>query len=68
VLTQAASAPAERRWDPAAAHSETPDTTLVPALEEALGRARELAGPGTVVVAGSCHTVAEALEVLDAGD
>ncbi len=68
VLTQAGSAPAERRWDPAAAHGEMPGTTLVPELEEALGRARELAGPGTVVVAGSCHTVAEALDALDAGD
>lgn len=68
VLTRAASAPAERRWDPAEAARELPGSTLEPDLGEALRRARELAGPGTVVVAGSCHTVAEALELLDTGD
>lgn len=66
VLTQADSAPAERRWDPAAVHGAAPWTVLVESFREALGRARELAGPGTVVVTGSCHTVAEALEALDA--
>jgi dihydrofolate synthase/folylpolyglutamate synthase len=68
VLTQAASAPPERRWEPSAAAAELPDAVLEPDLGAALERARELAGPGTVLVAGSCHTVAEALEALEAGD
>ena len=36
-------------------------------FDEALDRARELAGSGTVVVAGSIHTVGDALGALGVG-
>ncbi len=67
VLTQPPSAPPERRWDPAVAAAAVP--ALCPLyLEEdfvrALGTAREVAGSGTVVVTGSCHTVGSALTAL----
>jgi dihydrofolate synthase/folylpolyglutamate synthase len=69
VLTQAPSAPPERRWDPARAHVETgPEVVFSPLFREAMERARELAGHGTVVVAGSSHTVADAARALDAAD
>jgi len=69
VLTSAPSAPAERRWDPARAHAAEPEeTTLEPDWPSALRTVRELAGDGTVLVAGSCSTVADALRALDATD
>lgn len=69
VLTSAPSAPEERRWDPAAAHARSPEGTILePGFAAALERARELAGRGTVLVAGSCSTAADALRALDATD
>lgn len=69
VLTSAPSAPAERRWDPARAHAAEPDgTTLEPDWPAALRTVRELAKGGTVLVAGSCSTAADALRALDATD
>lgn len=69
VLTVAPSAPAERRWDPGAAARATsgPRVEVVEDFDGALARARELAGAGTVVVTGSCHTVGDALRRLGAG-
>ncbi len=71
VLTTPASAPPERRWRPhaAAARVGTGAGGAVPvdAVREvgpAVGRAAALAGNGTVVVTGSCHTVGDALRVL----
>lgn len=67
VLTQPPSAPPERRWDVASA-AEAVGTVCPLHVEEdfiaALRRAREIAGQGTVVVTGSCHTVGSALSVL----
>lgn len=69
LLTTAPSAPPERRWDPALVHASAPEETLLEASwPDALRRARELAGGGTVVVAGSCYTAADALRSLDATD
>lgn len=69
VLTVAPSAPEDRRWDPREAARSTPGegVEVVGDFGAALGRARELAGEGTVVVTGSCHTVGDALRRLDAG-
>jgi dihydrofolate synthase/folylpolyglutamate synthase len=72
VLTQPPSAPEGRRWDPAEAVAAVealpggPPCPLerIPAFAEALIRARDAAGSGTVVVTGSCHTVGDALEAL----
>ncbi len=68
ILTQPPSAPPERRWDPStAAAAVSPSCPLH--LEEdfvrAMTLARELAGSGTVIVTGSCHTVGNALTALD---
>jgi len=68
VLTQPPSAPPERRWDPAAAAAAVSPSCPLHIEEDfvrALGLARELAGVGTVVVTGSCHTVGNALTALD---
>lgn len=67
VLTLPPSAPPGRRWDPAAAaRSGGPGLReAVPGFDEALGRARELAGDGTVVVTGSAHTAGDALARLE---
>lgn len=66
VLTVAPSSPEERRWDPAEAAAELGEgAEAVVDFDAALGRARELAGEGTVLVAGSCHTVGDALRRLD---
>lgn len=67
VLTQAESAPFERRWDPAEAArvvGSPPPLEIVRDFRDALARASELAGQGTVVVTGSCHTVGDALGAL----
>lgn len=66
VLTVAPSSPEERRWDPAEAAAELGEgAEAVADFDDALARARELAGEGTVLVAGSCHTVGDALRRLD---
>lgn len=69
VLTVAPSAPADRRWDPREAAASTPGgrVEVVEGFDDALVHARELAGEGTVVVTGSCHTVGDALRRLDPG-
>ncbi|MFQ5889239.1 MAG: bifunctional folylpolyglutamate synthase/dihydrofolate synthase [Gemmatimonadota bacterium] len=66
VFTLAPSAPVERLWDPGEARRAVPDRAveLVPDFDAALCRARDLAGAGTVVVTGSCHTVGDALTSL----
>lgn len=67
IFTVAPSAPADRRWDPAAAaEALAADLPLrvVPDFEAALMRAETLAPHGTVLVAGSVHTVGDALAVL----
>lgn len=67
ILTVAPSAPADRRWDPAAvAEALAADLPLrvAPDFEAALMRAETLAPHGTVLVAGSVHTVGDALGVL----
>ncbi|MDT8435141.1 MAG: folylpolyglutamate synthase/dihydrofolate synthase family protein [Gemmatimonadota bacterium] len=63
VFTVPPSAPAERRWDPAVARRALPGHPIEVEtdFDRALARARELAGPGTVVVTGSVHTVGDAL-------
>ena len=66
VLTQAPSAPLARRWDPHEAVAETGSgiAEIRTDFDDALDRARELAGSGTIVVAGSAHTVGAALRGL----
>jgi dihydrofolate synthase/folylpolyglutamate synthase len=72
VLTQPRSAPPSRRWNPEEARSAvaagpgapTCPVEVRPELQEALRRAREIAGAGTVVVTGSCYTVGDALAAL----
>jgi len=69
VLTDAPSAPAERRWNLQAAAAELSRRTplmVEPHFAVALERARELAGEGTVVVTGSCYTVGDALRLSQA--
>jgi dihydrofolate synthase/folylpolyglutamate synthase len=73
VLTQPTSAPEARRWNPYDALGAVEATTGVGSspvevetdFARALERARQEAGPGTVVVTGSCHTVGDALAALD---
>ena len=67
VFTVPASAPPERNWDPRAVASQVADGVAIEVVDElgaALGRAAALAGGGTVVVTGSCHTVGDALQIL----
>ena len=66
VLTQAPSAPLARRWDPHAAVTETGSeiAEIRTDFDDALDRARKLAGSGTIVVTGSAHTVGDALRGL----
>ncbi len=70
VLTQPPSAPEGRRWDPDVAGARAaklrPEASIevVEDFAAALARARELAGEGTVVVTGSCHTVGDALTAI----
>lgn len=64
VFTIAPSGPQQRRWDPYVARAELdPQATIevIPDFDRALARARACAGKGTVLVAGSCHTVGDAL-------
>ncbi len=67
VFTQALSAPLERRWDPYAASLAVgrSETEIRTDFGEALERAKELAGSGTIIVTGSNHTVGDALGALD---
>lgn len=68
VLTVAPSTAAERRWDPAPVAARRAEVReAVADFEAALSRARELAGTGTVLVAGSTAVVADALRHLDGG-
>ena len=67
VLTQPPSAPEERRWDPTVAADAVESLTRVRVVEDfvtVVGKARERAGGGTVVVTGSVHTVGSALRLL----
>lgn len=66
ILTQAPSAPLARRWDPevAAAEAGSGIAEIRTDFDDALDRARELAGSGTIVVSGSAHTVGDALRAL----
>ena len=67
VFTIPASAPPERNWDPRAVATEVGDGVpieVVDEVEAAVNRAAGLAGMGTVVVTGSCHTVGDALQIL----
>lgn len=67
VLTQPPSAPEDRRWDPREAADAVESITLVRVVEnfsEAVERAKERAGKGTVVVTGSVHTVGSAMQIL----
>lgn len=67
VLTQAPSAPPERRWDArvaADAVAHLCPMRIEADFEAAVARARAEAGRGTVIVTGSVHTVGSALKVL----
>ena len=79
VLTVPPTAPAERRWDPAAAAEavaraglekggarggRAPVTVVVEDFLTALREAERRAGAGTVVVTGSVHTVGNAMSAL----
>lgn len=69
VLTMPETAPAGRRWDPgqAAAWAEMevgPPVRVIPDLGEAVSRAATLAPHGSIVVAGSFHTVGDTLVEL----
>ncbi|MGI8401681.1 MAG: bifunctional folylpolyglutamate synthase/dihydrofolate synthase [Gemmatimonadaceae bacterium] len=66
IMTNAPSAPADRRWDPSAAvafaKSEALQAELEPDIDAALKRAESRSG--TVVVTGSFHTVGDAMSRL----
>ncbi len=66
ILTQAPTAPLDRRWEPREAVTESGSgvAEIQTDFVRALDRARELAGSGTVVVTGSAHTVGDALRGL----
>lgn len=66
IFTQAPTAPSARRWDPHVASTETGtgSAEIRTDFEDALDRARELAGSGTIIVTGSAHTVGDALSAL----
>jgi len=66
ILTQAPTAPLDRRWDPHAAALDAGSgiAEVQTDFDSALCRARELAGSGTIVVTGSAHTVGDALRLL----
>lgn len=66
LFTNAPSAPADRRWDPTAAHafarSEGLEADLEPDLDVALERGEKRCG--TLIVTGSFHTVGDAMSRL----
>ncbi|MEJ2482963.1 MAG: bifunctional folylpolyglutamate synthase/dihydrofolate synthase [Gemmatimonadota bacterium] len=66
VFTVPESAPVSRAWDPEEARNAIGEQAVevVPGFAEALERALELAGSGTVLVTGSNHTVGDALRRL----
>jgi dihydrofolate synthase / folylpolyglutamate synthase len=66
ILTNAPSAPAERRWDPREALVFAKSESLVAELEPDIDAALSLAqkGSGTVLVTGSFHTVGDAMSRL----
>ncbi|HUF52110.1 MAG TPA: Mur ligase family protein [Longimicrobiales bacterium] len=68
ILTSPPTAPADRRWDAAAAldAAPAPHALIVPGFIDALERAHDFAAGtgGTVVVTGSFHTVGDALSAL----
>jgi len=67
ILTQAPSAPPERRWSVRDAGDSVGTITHVTVeedFERAMQKARAEAGKGTVLVTGSVHTVGSALSVL----
>lgn len=66
ILTTPPSAPAERRWDLREVENAVPTTPHTPVrymadFGAAIGRAGTLAPHGTVLVAGSLHTVGDAM-------
>ena len=67
VFTIPSSAPAERHWNPRVAAEEVGGGVPIDIEQDvaaAVELASALAGSGTVVVTGSCHTVGDALLVL----
>lgn len=70
VLTSPHTAPSGRRWRPgearAVAERYSARVEVVEEIDGALKRAASLAGEGTILVTGSCHTVGDALRALDA--
>ncbi len=67
LLVEPPSAPAERRWDPAAVVSRLGTPTgveVVRPFAAALAAAAAAAGRGTVVCTGSVHTVGDAMREL----
>ena len=69
ILTLASSAPPDRRWDPREAAEHVMRTTgrrprIISELGDALERAATLAPHGSVLVAGSFHTVGDAMQHL----
>lgn len=67
VLSVPATAPPGRVWNPALAAERAglADAVVIPSFEQALRRARDLAGHGgSVLVTGSFHTVGDALAML----
>ncbi len=67
VLTVPPSAPPSRRWDPAGvARDGGFPVEVVVDFGDAMRRSRQLAGSGTVLITGSCYTVGDALDWLDA--
>ena len=66
IMTSAPSAPEDRRWDPAAATEYAESLGYSAELERDFDAALEKAGeaPGTVLIAGSFHTVGDAMSRL----
>jgi dihydrofolate synthase / folylpolyglutamate synthase len=68
ILTEPPTAPTDRRWNPhaALAAAPAPDTRVVTDFTAALDAAHDAArtAGGTVIVAGSFHTVGDALAAL----
>ncbi|HXN76333.1 MAG TPA: hypothetical protein VN876_06840, partial [Gemmatimonadaceae bacterium] len=66
LFTNAPSAPAERRWDPAEAQSfakaQGLESDLVPDMDRALARGENQSG--TLLITGSFHTVGDAMSRL----